>query len=494
MSKKNLFNKKFSKSVLSFTRRIESFFNFIKENFSYKKNFLKSLKKVDKKIFISLGVIVFTIFSYFLTPLFYDKIKIKNQLETQILNQYNLKVKFEKHLKYGLLPKPHFYSNNTLIKFENKDVASSKKTKIFISMKNLFSSNYIVIKNLSFKQTNFKIRNPDFKFFIDLLNNSKSDQSIDFANSKFFYLDKNEDIVFLIDFKSLYYSYQEKFLNNMKSKLKIFDIPITLKISNNFLNKNLFTEINSYPLRLKVQNNLNYNDKKLKGQLNFQLINNLKKIDYIFKDNSIRFTAGDEKFSTDVNIKPFYVSSNLKFNRIDLRKLFKENSIIINILKSEILNNKNLNGKIDITIKDVKDLNSIKKIKFSINLEEGSIYINNLVTTFKNSVKIIMNDIQLIVENNKLKFAGYISLDFIDISDFYVHYQINRNYRKNIKKIDFGFLLNLDDKFIEIDNLKVNENTNQNLEKFLNQFNLQKQDIFNRIVFRNSVKNFLKNF
>ena len=100
MSKKNLFNKKFSKSVLSFTRRIESFFNFFKENFSYKKNFLKSLKKVDKKIFISLGVIVFTIFSYFLTPLFYDKIKIKNQLETQILNQYNLKVKFEKHLKY----------------------------------------------------------------------------------------------------------------------------------------------------------------------------------------------------------------------------------------------------------------------------------------------------------------------------------------------------------------------------------------------------------
>jgi hypothetical protein len=100
----------------------------------------------------------------------------------------------------------------------------------------------------------------------------------------------------------------------------------------------------------------------------------------------------------------------------------------------------------------------------------------------------------LIIDNNKLKFAGYVSLDFIDVNNFYAHYQINRNYRKNIKKINFGFLLNLDDKFIEIDNLKVNGNINQNLETFLNQFNSNREDIFNKIIVRNSIKNFLKNF
>ncbi len=117
-----------------------------------------------------------------------------------------------------------------------------------------------------------------------------------------------------------------------------------------------------------------------------------------------------------------------------------------------------------------------------------------MITSFEKSVLINIDDVQLIIENNKLKFAGYVSLDFLDISDFYVHYQINRNYRKNIKKINFGFLFNLDDRFIEIDNLKVNGNTNQSIEKFLSKFNSRKDDILNKIIFRNSVKNFLKNF
>ena len=110
------------------------------------------------------------------------------------------------------------------------------------------------------------------------------------------------------------------------------------------------------------------------------------------------------------------------------------------------------------------------KINFNIILDEGEIVIKDLKTTFKDSVIINLNDTQLIIDNNKLKFAGYVSLDFIDVNNFYAHYQINRNYRKNIKKINFGFLLNLDDKFIEIDNLKINGNINQNLETFLNIF------------------------
>ena len=149
-----------------------------------------------------------------------------------------------------------------------------------------------------------------------------------------------------------------------------------------------------------------------------------------------------------------------------------------------------MNGKINVTINNVKGLNSINEIKFTINLEEGGIYIEDLITSFEKSVLIDISEVQIIIENNKLKFAGYISLDFVDISDFYVHYQINRNYRKNIKKINFGFLFNLDDRFIEIDNLKVNGKTNQNLEKFLNEFNSKKQDILNKIIFRKLSKKF----
>ena len=118
----------------------------------------------------------------------------------------------------------------------------------------------------------------------------------------------------------------------------------------------------------------------------------------------------------------------------------------------------------------------------------------DLRTIFKDSVNINLQNTKLIVENDKLTFAGYVNLDFIDITNFYAHYQINRNFRKNIKNINFDFMLNLDDKFIEIKNLKVNGNTNQNVDEFLNDFNFNKEDIFNKIIVRNSVKNFLKSF
>ena len=495
----NFFKKISNKLVILITERIESFFNFFKDNFLYKKNFkkflkLKYLKTVDKKIFLSLAVIIFIIIGYFLIPLFYDKNKIKNQLEAQILNQYNLKVKLDKSLKYRLFPKPHFFSNNTLIEYENNDIAVSKKTKVFISTNNLFSSDFLNIENLIFNQTNFKIRSSDLKFFIDLLNNSISDQSIDFPNSNFFYLDKNDDNIFLINFKNFNYSYQEDFFNIVRSKLKMFDIPITLKINHDILKKKFFVEINSYPLRLKIKNNSDYKDGKLDGQLDLTIINNKKKINYNLKDNSIKFTIKGKKFLADIKIKPFFLSSDLEFNQIDLKNIFKDNSILVNILKSEILNNVNLDGKIDIIINNIKSLKSLTQIKLTITFEEGGVYIHNLTTTFKKLVKININDGQLIVDGNKLKLVGYTTLDFINLKKFYSHFQINKKERKNIESVTFAILFNFDDEIVEIDNLKIDGKTNQNLEKFLNNFNSKKKIILNKIVLRNSIKDFFEAF
>tara|TARA_Y100000768_G_C23854753_1_gene622817 strand:- start:318 stop:992 length:675 start_codon:yes stop_codon:yes gene_type:complete len=224
------------------------------------------------------------------------------------------------------------------------------------------------------------------------------------------------------------------------------------------------------------------------------MINKNKKMNYIFKDNSLNFKTSDNEITGDINIKPFFLSSNLRLSRIDLKKIFRNNSIFENLLNSEILNNKNLNGKINFIIDDVEGVNFLDKIKFDILLEEGDIFINNLKTTFKESVIISLEEVQMIIDNNKLSFAGYINLDFIDAMEFFSHYQLDRADRKNIKKIKFGFLFDFDEKFIEIDNLKVDGNTNQNLEKFLNNFNSKKENIFNKIVLRNSIKSFFKNF
>jgi hypothetical protein len=175
-----------------------------------------------------------------------------------------------------------------------------------------------------------------------------------------------------------------------------------------------------------------------------------------------------------------------------LKKIFKESSSLVNIFKSEVLNNENLNGAINVNTKNLKGLNFLNNIESKIILEEGAIYLENLKTTFKDSVKINIKDTQLIVDDNKLKFTGFITFEFINIKKFFEHYQINIKDRKYINKINLGFLFHLDEKFVEIDNLKVDGKNNQNLDIFLNDLNSKKENIFNKIMFRNSVKNFFR--
>lgn len=495
MQKKNIFKKKINRLVLSITKRIESFFNFFREKISYKKkNLSKSLRTVDKKIFLTTASILIIVISYLSIPVFYDKNKIKVQLENQIFKQFNLKVKFDQTFRYGLFPRPHFSSKNTIIEHESNNIAKSNNTKVFISLNNFFLSDKLEIKKLLFKQTEFGIKSSNFNFFKDLLNYSDSNENIYFINSKFFYLDQNGDVVFLSSLKKLNYINQETFVKKLISKFEIFNVPVNLETKHNILEKNFLTEINAHPLRLNIKDNANYSDEKLNGQLDLTIINKSKKIDYILKDNSFTFNSNDNVFTGDINIKPFFLNSNFELNQVDLKKIFHSNSILINILKSEILNNKNLNGKININANSFKGLNFLDQIKFNILFEEGDIFIQNLKTTFKKSVIIDLSDIQLIVDNNNLKFAGYATLELINVNEFFAHYQINRSDRKNIKKITFGFLFNFDEEFIEFDNLKIDGKSYEEIEKFLSNFNSKKENIFNKIIRRNSVKSFFKIF
>ena len=115
MSKKNIFEKKVHKSLLSITKIIESFFTLLKNIYFLNKKKIKNYKTIDKKIFLAVSISFFVVISYFLIPVFFDKSKVKASLEKQILNKYNLEVKLDATLKYGIFPTPHFYSKKTII-------------------------------------------------------------------------------------------------------------------------------------------------------------------------------------------------------------------------------------------------------------------------------------------------------------------------------------------------------------------------------------------
>ena len=493
MLKKNKFNIKFSKLVLPITKRIESFFNLLDYFNKNKKKYLNSWQKsVDKKIFfLSIGT-VFIIIGYFLLPAFYDQAKIKDQLKDQILQEYNFEVQLDENFEYGLFPRPHFFIKNLEIKNDSKSISTSKYTKIYISSKNNFEFNKIKINNLSFLDTEFRIDKSNINFFANLLKNESINKKIKFTRNKLFYLDENENMIFFSELSKLNYFYQENLLNKLTAKIEIFNLPISLKANYDTVKKIFFTKLDIDSLKLNIVNNSTFKTNLLEGELNINYLNKDLKFKYDLKDQNLNFNTANQKFSGEINIKPFFLSSNINLDNVNIKEIFKNDSLVINLLKSEILNNKNFNGRIDIVMDGLNDLNHIDRIKFEIKFEEGEIFFSNLNFIFKDSVTFNIDNVSSILDEDGLKFIGSINIGFKNMQNFYSHFQIIRNYRKNIDKITSNFIFNFDEKLFEFNELKISGIDKEVSDQYLRKFNSEKKDLFNKVIMRNTVKDFFK--
>ncbi len=493
MPKKISLIKNFNKLLLSVNTRIESFFNSIKILIDSKKKSKNKLVNIDKKILIGVGSIIIIILTYFSMPSFYNKNLVKIELKNQILEKYNLEVSFDGTLRYGLFPKPHYLIKDTVIIYDEDNLAKSDFAKIYISIKNLFLFERLKIKDLNFKKNEFDINSKNFIFFQKILNSNKSDYKINFSDSKLFYKDKYEDVIFLAKVKDLTSSYTDDFRQQLNAKFNIFNIPFKINIFNNLKKQNSIVNIESYKLRLKIKNNFEYNEENIDGLIDFKIMNETKKVNYNTNNNLLNFNTDKENFKGKIDFKPFYMTSDLNFHQIDIIKIFKNNSTFLNLLNTEILNNQSLNSVINIYSNKIKDINYLNNIGLKIYFEEGNIIIKNSSLDWRDSILINLDEVQLINQNDNIVFSGTISFDFRDIEDFYRQYQIKKTRRKMIKNIKLDFLLNINENKVELDNLNIDGFLNNNMNNFLNDFNFQKKNIFNKIIFRNSIKEFFNN-
>ena len=425
-------------------------------------------------------------------PAFYDQAKIKDQLKDQILQEYNFEVKLDEYLEYGLFPRPHFFLKDLEIKNDSKSISTSKYTKIYISSKNNFEFNKIKIKNLSFLETEFRIDKSNINFFANLIKNELINKNIKFTRNKLFYLDENENMIFFSELSKLNYFYQENLLNKLTAKIEIFNLPISLKANYDTVKKIFFTKLDIDSLKLNIVNNSTFKTNLLEGELNINYLNKDLKFKYDLKDQNLNFNTANQKFSGEINIKPFFLSSNINLDNVNIKEIFKNDSLVINLLKSEILNNKSFNGRIEIVIDGLNDLNHVDRIKFEIKFEEGEIFFSNLNFIFKDSVTFNIDNVSSILDEDGLKFIGSINIGFKNMQNFYSHFQIIRNYRKNIDKITSNFIFNFDEKLFEFNELKISGIDKQVSDQYLRKFNSEKKDLFNKVIMRNTVKDFFK--
>ena len=519
----NLYKKKFRKLLLPINKIIESFFDELSRS-KYpknkrgpiKKNLIRLDQKIEsffnqfkqikkynqsKKIFNvfeykkSLILVVIFLFSstYFILPSFYNKDEIKNLLKNQISNKYDIDVSFNEKIGYSLLPRPFFFTKNLDITHKEKVLGKSDYVKFYISLSNFFSLKKIKIQDIVFKNTEFEINAENIKFFKKTLNNPEKVNEVFFKKSKFFYKDREDELLFLSKIDNLKFFYDEKNeLQKVKSFFEIFNIPFKFDISKNVSNENKNLKLISKKIRLNIETSIEHSNSEVSGLFILELLNMNNSFNYIIKNNTLSFLSKDKKFNGKLNFKPFYFSSNLNFDYINQRKIFQKDSLLLDLFNSELLNNPNLSAIINIFIKKIDKFEYLEDYTFKLEFDDGRIFINNFDTKWNKSVSINSNDIEFINNEDGKRLIGEILFNFDDIEKFFRYFQIKRNYRNVFDEIKADINYDFVSNKLIINNLKIDDKSYQVLDELIEVINKEEKNLFNKVIFRNFVKEFFQ--
>ncbi len=490
MPKHNNLVKKIKKQFLSANDSIESLFNQLN---IFILNFKKTRFNKNSKVILALGVTLILILSYFLIPTVYDKKNLEQKIKNQILKKYQIDINFNKNINYSLLPRPHFTSKNATISRNKNIIADIENLKIFIAIDKFFYPEEMEVEDVILDKAELNIKKTDFNFFQDLLNIEPSKNEIIIQNSKMFYKNENDEVLFINKINNTKFYYDSNNLENVLiSKNEIFNVPYKLLIKNDRFNKKIFSNFKSNKIRLNIENEIDYQDKILNGLLEISFVNKSTSLNYDFKKNSLSFKSDDTKntYNGKIDLKPFYFNANFNYDGLSLKNFFEEDSILTDLIKSELLNNQNLNININVNVKDIVNISEFNNLYLKIDMERGNISNSDSSVMWKDDLKITLSESLLSYDQEDIYLIGKIAIDMKDAGDFYKSFQIKKNYRKDIKKIEFDFNYNFTKKKVFFDNVFIDSKFNSKVEVFLEDFNSNEKKILNKIRFKNFVNNF----
>lgn len=460
-------------------------------------NFYKITK--SNKFFLSLVVLTVLFLSYLSIPNTYNKIEISTKLNNQLQKKFNLNFNLSQNFKYNFLPRPHFIYNNTFISEDQNEISKIEELKIFISLDNLFSYKNFEVQNLVIKKSNFSLNNKTYNFFIKLLDNNFRDSKLIIKDSNIFFKNNDDEVLFINKILDMEYFYDNKSLQNKAiSKSEIFNLPYSLELSKNNINKKIFSKLNLNFLKLKVDNELNFSKEVKTGLMNFML--NKDKFDVIYKidKNDLILNLFDNlensNFSYDskINFNPFYLNLEGTTKEINILNLLKSNSLILQLLKTEILNNKNLNINLNIHGEESQNFKDFVEIYFNSKIQKGLIDIDNTQFSWRNNADFSLEDSLIYLKDGELILDGIFNLDIKNSGEVYKFLLTPKKYRNEIKNIKANFVYNFDQKIANLNNILINNKNNKEVDKVLETLLLKKNKLQNKVYLKDKLNKALK--
>ncbi len=460
-------------------------------------NFLHIAK--SNKIFFTFVALFVLYLLYFSIPNTYNRNDVSKELQNQLYNKLNLKFNLSKNFNYDFFPRPHFTYRNSSVLIGQSQISQIKDLKIYISLNNLFSLNNTKINNLILSKSNINLNKNNYNFFSQLLNQNLEQFKLQIKDSNIFYRNNDDQVLFINKLKNMNYYHDIKDLKNvLESENEIFNLPYTLRMSKKKNEKKIFSKLNLNLFKLQVENNLDYKNKMKKGFADFIFNKSKSTMEYEFNEKNLllKFFEKSNKsnfsYNGTVNFSPFYSTFKGSTIEIDLFTLLNSNKLIIQLLKTEILNNKNLNFNINIFADKIKNYHNFVNFILNSKIEEGLIDIDNTKFSWKNITDFKIKDSLIYVKNNELVLDGKLNINIENSDAIFKFLLTPKKYRTNLKKIDLDFVYNFDQNILNLNNIRINKLKTKNLDKILNNLIFKGNKLQNKVYLKSIFNSALK--
>jgi hypothetical protein len=492
MIKHNYFVKILKKINLLINNLLRNYLN--KLNFNNFSNIIKS-----SKIFLTFVALIISFLSYLLIPNVYDKTEISKQLKNQLFNKFSLNFNFSPHLKYNFFPRPHFTYEDSTMSIEQNEISRIKKLKIYVSLNNFFSLDNVKVNNLILENANFNLNYQNHDFFIKLLDKNFKDINFTIKDSNIFYRNDEKEVLIINKIRKIKYYYDTIELKNVFiAKNEIFNVPYSLELYKDKTEKKILSKLNLDFLKLNIINEVLYENDIIQGTANLIINQNKSNAAYKLKKNSFNFKLVDkfnkENFSykSNINFKPFYASLYGTIKKIDLSFLFYTSRLIPQLLKTEILNNTNLNFHSKITGNKIKNYENFKNIFLSSKIQEGLIDFDNTKFSWKDYASFKISNSLLHVKKSELFLDGKLDIEIKNSQEIYKKLLTPKNHRTRIKKIELNFNYNFDQKILDLNDIKIDNKLSNSVNSTVKSLMFKNYKIQNKIylkkIFNKAIK------
>tara|TARA_Y100000768_G_C23954329_1_gene671921 strand:+ start:244 stop:1734 length:1491 start_codon:yes stop_codon:yes gene_type:complete len=492
MSKPNSFVKNF-KNINKFIN------NLLEENLNKLKfkNLLNLLR--NNKIVLSFVAVFVLFLSYLLLPTLYSKNEISKKLNLDLTQKLNLNFNFSKNIKYNFFPRPHFIIKDSIISLNNQEISKVRKLKVYFSLENLHSLKNININNLLIEDANFELNIKNYDFFLDLLKNNFANNELEIKNSNVFFRNSKNDILFINKILDMKYYLDAKELNNtIISKNELFNFPYELELNKDPEKKKIISKLNFSFLKLKIVNEFDYNNDLKEGKAN--IILNKSKSNTFYKLNSkfFEFILSDQKdnpnyeYTGKINLNPFYSSFVGETQKLNLSYLLNINSFILQILKTEILNNQNIDFELNIKAKNIIDNVNLVNLNLNSKIKNGLIDIDQTKYHWKDLADFKLTDSLIFVKDGQLILDAKVEVNINKINDIYKYLLTPKNLRKNIKKVVLNFSHNFDQNITTLSDIRLDDKYIQKINTIMNSIVLKDNKLQNKIYLKNLLNEALK--